>query len=91
MISSCNALGMLQLQLCHDAPGRGKEEGWEGCCRGGFGIQTFLIHSGTFISLAFGNLRLLEAAVPLRQGIAVRFALSDGQTLTVLHHQPPRA
>lgn len=43
------------------------------------------------ISLAFGNLRLLEAAVPLRQSIAVRFALSDGQTLTVLHHQPPRA
>lgn len=65
MISSCNVLGMLQLQLCHDAPGRGKEEGWEGSCRGDFGIQTLLIHSGTFISLAFGNLRLLEAAVPL--------------------------
>lgn len=65
MISSCNALGMLQLQLCYGAPGRGKEEGWEGCCRGDFGIQTFVIYSGTFISLAFGNLRLLEAAVPL--------------------------
>lgn len=65
MINSCNTSGILQLELCRGASGRGKEEGCEGCCRGDFGIQLFFVRSSMCICLALEDLRVLESAVSL--------------------------
>lgn len=61
MINSGHASGIVQLQLCHGASGRG-EEGCEGCCRGDFSIRISSIHPGPCV---WPLKRLLEEAMPL--------------------------
>lgn len=87
-ICSCNTLGILQLELCGGASGRGKE-GCEGCCRGDFGIPTLFVRSGTRVCLAFENLRLPEAAVSLLA--EHRRALCRVGQADVGHRVPPPA